>query len=301
MEKKGNKALVIINPKSGKFTAKSQLWSIADMFTRSGFETTVYITQKRGDATEYSRNLASKFDLIVCRGGDGTFNETVNGVLQSGVDVPIGYIPSGTTNDFASSIGVPRNVQSAIDLICDVEPKHHDMGQLNNDRYFCYTAAFGVFSRSSYSTSQTSKNLFGYPAYLVEGLKEIKGFKPVELKIQCDDEVYEGEYAFGSISSALSIGGIIKYKPEDIGFDDGMFELNLAKMPASGAEWRQILSEVAVQHKYNEKFFTLTKGSHFVVESKHIDLPWTLDGEYGGAHRVAEIDCCKRAVRIYRS
>lgn len=300
MESKG-KVLVIINPKSGKFTVRSQLWHIADIFTKAGFETTVYITQKRGDATEYAKMLASKFDLIVCRGGDGTFNETVNGVIQSGIDVPIGYIPSGTTNDFAGSIGVPHDAQAAIDLICDVEPKFHDIGQLNNDRYFCYTAAFGVFSRSSYATSQTSKNLFGYPAYLYEGLKEIKDFKPIELKIQCDDEVYEGEYAFGSISSALSIGGIIKYKPEDIGFDDGIFELNLAKLPANAAQWRQIFNEVIIKRIYNEEIFTLSKGSHFVVESKNFDLPWTLDGEYGGSYRVAEIDCRKHAFRVFRS
>ena len=161
MSNTGKKVLVIINPCSGRYTVRNQLLHIADEFTKAGYETTVYTTQKRGDATEYARHLADKFDLIVCRGGDGTFNETVNGILQSGIEVPLGYIPSGTTNDFAHSLGIPTNSTKAIELIRSVEPKWHDMGQMNNDRFFCYTASFGVFTKSSYNTSQKSKNLFG--------------------------------------------------------------------------------------------------------------------------------------------
>ena len=299
MENKGKKVLVIINPKSGKFTVKNQLWHIADMFTKEGFETTVYTTQKRGDATEYAKLLADKFDLIVCRGGDGTFNETMNGIVQSGIDIPLGYIPSGTTNDFANSIGVPANVQDAVDLICAVDPKPTDMGHFNKERFFCYTASFGIFTKCSYSVSQKAKNLFGYPAYVVGGLKEIKGFKPLEMRIECDNEIFEGEYALGSISSSLSIGGMIKYKKEDIGFDDGVFELNLAKLPATAYEWTQLAKDVARQ-KYDKKFFTLSKGSHFVIESKGEDVPWTLDGEFGGAHKVVEIDCLKQIIKVYR-
>ncbi|MBQ8027564.1 MAG: diacylglycerol kinase family lipid kinase [Clostridia bacterium] len=186
----GKKVLVIINPCSGRFTLRSQLLNIADDFTKAGYETTVYTTQKRGDAMEYAKHLADKFDLIVCRGGDGTFNETVNGIIRSGIDVPLGYIPSGTTNDFAHSLGIPTDSHKAIDLICNVEPKFHDMGQINNDRFFCYTASFGVFTKCSYNTSQKSKNLFGYTAYVAEGLNELKGFKPIPMRIEFDKEVY---------------------------------------------------------------------------------------------------------------
>ncbi|MBQ5825522.1 MAG: diacylglycerol kinase family lipid kinase [Clostridia bacterium] len=301
MNNTGKKVLVIINPCSGRYTVRSQLLHIADDFTKAGFETTVYTTQKRGDATEYAKHLADKFDLIVCRGGDGTFNETVNGILQSGIDVPLGYIPSGTTNDFAHSLGIPTSTSKAIDLICNVEPKYHDMGQMaNNGRFFCYTASFGVFTKCSYNTSQTSKNLFGYPAYVVAGLKELKGFKPIPMKIQCDNEVYEGEYAFGAISSSLNIGGIIKYNREDISFDDGMFELNLAKMPHGAKMWTERAKELLIDHTYNEDMFTLTKGSHFVIESLAEEVPWTLDGEYGGAYKITEIDCRKQVIRVYR-
>lgn len=299
---KGKKVLVIINPCSGRYTVRSQLLHIADDFTKAGFETTVYTTQKRGDATEYAKQFADKFDLIVCRGGDGTYNETVNGILQSGVDVPLGYIPSGTTNDFAHSLGIPTKASKAIELICNVEPKPHDMGQVNNGRFFCYTASFGVFTKSSYNTSQKSKNLFGYPAYVVAGLKEIKGFEPTAMKIQCDDQVFEGDFAFGAISSSLNIGGgIIKYKPEDIAFDDGMMELNLARMPRGTKTWTQIAKELLIDHVYNEDIFTLTKGSHFVIESLAGEIPWTLDGEYGGAYKITEIDCRKQVIRVYRS
>ncbi len=301
MSNTGKKVLVIINPCSGRYTVRNQLLHIADEFTKAGYETTVYTTQKRGDATEYARHLADKFDLIVCRGGDGTFNETVNGILQSGIEVPLGYIPSGTTNDFAHSLGIPTNSTKAIELIRSVEPKWHDMGQMNNDRFFCYTASFGVFTKSSYNTSQKSKNLFGYSAYVAAGLKELKGFKPIPMRIECDNEVYEGEYAFGAISSSLNIGGIIKYKREDIGFDDGLFELNLAKMPHGAKMWTERAKELLIDHTYNEDMFTLTKGSHFVIESKGENIAWTLDGEYGGAYKITEIDCRKQVIKVYRS
>ncbi len=301
MSNTGKKVLVIINPCSGRYTVRNQLLHIADEFTKAGFETTVYTTQKRGDATAYAKHLADKFDLIVCRGGDGTFNETVNGILQSGIEVPLGYIPSGTTNDFAHSLGIPTNASKAIDLICSVEPKWHDMGQLNNDRFFCYTASFGVFTKCSYNTSQKSKNLFGYSAYVAAGLKELKGFKPIPMRIECDNDVYEGEYAFGAISSSLNIGGIIKYDREEIEFDDGMFELNLAKMPHGAKMWTERAKELLIDHTYNEDMFTLTKGSHFVIESKGDSIAWTLDGEYGGAYKITEIDCRKQVIKVYRN
>lgn len=295
------RVLVIINPCSGRYTVRNQLLHIADDFTKAGFETTVYTTQKRGDATEYAKLLADKFDLIVCRGGDGTFNETANGILESGIDIPLGYIPSGTTNDFAHSLGIPTNTTKAIDLICNVEPKYHDMGQINNGRYFCYTASFGVFTKCSYNTSQKFKNAFGYSAYVVEGLKELRDFEPTPMRIECDDTVYEGEYAFGAISSSLNIGGIIKYKPEEISFDDGMFELNLAKMPRGAKVWTNLAKELLVDHTYNEDLFTLAKGSHFVIESFGNEIPWTLDGEYGGAYKITEIDCRKQVIKVFKS
>lgn len=295
------KVLVIINPCSGRYTVRNQLLHIADDFTKAGFETTVYTTQKRGDATEYAKQFAGQYDLIVCRGGDGTFNETVNGILASGIDVPLGYIPSGTTNDFANSLNIPTTAKKAIDLICSAEPQYLDMGQINNGRFFCYTASFGVFTKCSYSTSQKFKNVFGYSAYVVEGLKELRGFKPMPMRIECDGTVYEGEYAFGAISSSLNIGGIIKYKPEDISFDDGMFELNLAKMPHGVKMWTNRAKELLIDHTYNEEMFTLSKGSHFVIESLADEIPWTLDGEYGGAYKITEIDCRKQVIRVFKS
>ena len=301
MSNQKKKVLVIVNPCSGRYTVRNQLLHIADDFTKAGFETTVYTTQKRGDATEYAKQFADKYDLIVCRGGDGTFNETVNGILDSGIDVPLGYIPSGTTNDFANSLGIPIASKKAIDLICNIEPQYLDMGQINNGRYFCYTASFGVFTKCSYNTSQKFKNVFGYSAYVVEGLKELKGFKPIPMRIECDGTVYEGEYAFGAISSSLNIGGIIKYKPEDISFDDGMLELNLAKMPHGVKMWTSRAKELLIDHTYNEDMFTLTKGSHFVIESLAEEIPWTLDGEYGGAYKITEIDCHKQVIRVFKS
>ena len=299
------KVLVIINPRSGRFTAKSQLWTISDMFTIAGYQATVYTTQKHGDATEYAKLLADKFDCIVCRGGDGTFNEVVNGVMQSGIDIPIGYIPSGTTNDFANSIGVPTETHEAVNLVCTVEPKRHDLGLMkNNGMYFDYVASFGIFTKSTYTVPQTTKNIFGYPAYIIDGLREIKSYKnPPLLRVTCDDEVYEGNFAFGAVSNSLYIaGGIIKYKRDEIGFDDGLLELNLATLPKGRSEWIEVSKDLLITHEYKEKFFKRSRGKHFVIEClEDSELAWTLDGEYGGTYKVTEIDCEKQAIRLYRS
>lgn len=293
------RVLVIINPKSGKIRVKNQLFNIASFFSKcGGYETTVYTTNGRGEATKYARLLADKFDIIVCRGGDGTLNEVVNGLMQSGVRVPLGYIPSGTTNDFASSLGVPADAREAVKIITQSKALPHDIGIMNDEKYFGYTASFGLFTRSSYSTSQLAKNYFGYVSYLVNGIREVKDMRSIHMKITCDGKVMEDDYLFGSVSNALVCGGIIKYDRSFVGFSDGKFELTIAKKPKTFPELVDVVLKAA-RKNYDERYITIMQGSEITFESDE-EVPWTIDGEFGGAHKVCNIKCLHQAIDIYK-
>ncbi len=293
------RVLVIINPKSGKYKVRNQLFNIASFFSKcGGYETTVYTTNSGGEATKYARLLADKFDIIVCRGGDGTLNEVINGIMQSGVDVPLGYIPAGTTNDFAGSLGVPTDVREAVKIITQTAPRPHDIGLVNDNKYFAYTASCGIFTRASYSTSQFKKNTFGHAAYVFEGAKEARNLKSIPMKITCDGAVTEGEYLLCSVTNALVVGGIMKYSREDVSFDDGKMEMLLAKKPPNFQGLVKIVVD-ASNKKFDEKYITRLKGSEFTVECDG-DIPWTIDGEYAGAYKTFHINCLHGALKIYK-
>lgn len=296
MEKK-EKALVIVNPKSGRIKVKSQLFNIADYFSQSGIETTVYTTAARGDARDYARDLSGNFDFVVARGGDGTLNEVLNGIMRAEVKKPVGYIPAGTTNDFAKTMRIPSDTKKAIEVIVKNEPHPHDLGVLNDEIYFSYTASFGLFTRASYATPQGYKNLFGYYAYLIEGAKELLHMRPLQVKITCDGVVYEGEYIFVAVTNSLSVGGIMKYSPDLPNFNDGKFEVLLAKKPPTLKEITELVLDARKQ-QYDERYITILQGAEIICECEE-EIPWTLDGEYGGKYKTTTLRCLQNAIELF--
>lgn len=296
MEKK-EKALVIVNPKSGRIKVRSQLFNIADHFSQNGIETTVYTTSARGDARDYARDLAQNFDFVVARGGDGTLNEVINGIMRAEEKRPVGYIPAGTTNDFAKTMGIPTDTKKAIEVIVKNPPHYHDIGVLNDELYFAYTASFGLFAKASYATPQGYKNLFGYYAYLLEGAKELFNLKSIPVKITCDGVVYEDEYALVSITNSLSVGGIAKFDRDFVDFNDGKFEVLLAKKPPTIKEVAELI--LAVRHQeFDEKYITILQGSEIICESEE-EIPWTVDGEYGGKYKKTSLRCLQNAIQVF--
>lgn len=266
-----------MNPCSGKKKANKFLTDIVDIFTKEGYMNTVLTTLKRGDGTVYAKEYASNFDLITCIGGDGTFNEVVAGLLENDIDVPIGYIPAGSTNDFASSLNLSGGIVKAAQDIVKGERVPLDIGSFNG-RKFSYVASFGAFTQTSYSTPQSIKNMLGHIAYVLEGAASITSIRPEHLKIEADGKTYEGDYIFGAISNSTSFGGVLKINPEYVDMSDGKFELLLVKAPKNPIDLTEILYMLSNQD-YNSGMLIFINADKFKIHAND-KMAWSLDGEY---------------------
>ena len=282
------KLLLILNPCSGKKKASHALADVVNVFNRGGYDVTVYITAARGDATKVVAQRAPEFDLVVCAGGDGTFNETISGLLAGGHDTPIGYLPAGSTNDFASSLHLSKNLVEAARDIVEGTPRRLDVGRFN-DRYFSYVASFGAFTRASYATSQNVKNALGHLAYILSGIKELAYIRSRRLRFTLDDgRVLEDEYIFGAISNSTSVAGILTLSEDLVDMNDGVFELLLVRKPENLLELNDCVLALTTQD-YHTPMLTFTSARFVEIEAPE-DMDWTLDGERepGRAHCRAE-------------
>ncbi len=282
------KLLLILNPCSGKKKASHALADVVNVFNRGGYDVTVYITAARGDATTVVAQRAPEFDLVVCAGGDGTFNETISGLLAGGHDTPIGYLPAGSTNDFASSLHLSKNLVEAARDIVEGTPRRLDVGRFN-DRYFSYVASFGAFTRASYATSQNVKNALGHLAYILSGIKELAYIRSRRLRFTLDDgRVLEDEYIFGAISNSTSVAGILTLSEDLVDMNDGVFELLLVRKPENLLELNDCVLALTTQD-YHTPMLTFTSTRSVEIEAPE-DMDWTLDGERepGRAHCRAE-------------
>ena len=298
MDKK--KVLIIVNPKSGRMVASRLAFNYGNQFRNTDYEAFIRMTTGRHDATDVAKRLADKFDVIMCRGGDGTLSETISGVLESGINVPVGCIPGGTTNDFAKSNGIPLKSQEAINLVLNSEPVPQDVGKFGDDRYFIYTASFGLFTKASYATPQSIKNKFGYISYLVGGATELTNIKKIHAKVTCDGVEYEDDYIFGSVTNSLAVGGgVFRFSKDMMSFDDGLFELVLVKMPKDIKELAK-LALCLKSGEYDKDYFTIVKGKEFSFDFGDKEIPWTLDGEFGGDTEKVDIKCLEHAIRLYK-
>ncbi len=285
MEKK---LLFIYNPKSGKAQIKNRLSDILDLFVKKGYLVTVYPTQRRKAAME----LGGVYDRIVCSGGDGTLDEVISGLMQGGHQVPVGYIPAGSTNDFGNSLGIPKDMLQAAGTAVTGKEFACDMGTFN-DSIFVYIAAFGIFTDVSYETKQEMKNVLGHVAYLLEGMKRIPAIKTYEMAFSYDDIRIEGEFLFGMITNSVSVGGFKRITGKNVVLDDGVFEVTLIKKPSNAIELNRIITALMNKDIDSECMYCFRTG-HLSIETDQ-DVPWTLDGEYGGNPKKIEICNLRRA------
>lgn len=280
------KLLFVMNPNAGTRKAKRFLADILDVFSRAEYTVIVHITAERGDATRVVQRYAQAVDLIVCCGGDGTFNEAVSGLMQSGAPTPIGYIPAGSTNDFATSLNLPTDPVDAARNIVNGHAVRYDVGQFD-DRYFTYVASFGAFTRTSYATPQNVKNVLGHTAYLLEGIKDLSQIRPLHIKMELDSETVEDDFIFGSISNSTSVGGILTLDASQVNLSDGAFEIMLVRAPQKAGELTECIQALKAK-RYDCRMVTFRTSAHIRVTSE-TDLVWTLDGERADAGSVVDI------------
>ena len=281
------KLLFVMNPCAGMRKANKVLPEILGIFNRNGYDVHVHITEGRGDGREVVAQRAGEMDLVVCCGGDGTFNETVSGVLQSGAETPIGYIPAGSTNDFAVSLGLRSNPLEAAQRIMEGEGVTYDVGSFGG-RIFTYVASFGIFTKASYATPQSMKNTLGHAAYVLEGIQELSQLKKLPVKMELDGEVLEGEYLFGAISNSTCMGGVLKLDPKQVDMRDGLFEILLIRMPKDLLELSECITAIQKQ-SYNCKMMTFRTARKVTVHANDT-MDWTLDGEREPGHEVVEVE-----------
>lgn len=291
------KLLFIINPFSGQKKANKHLPEIIQMFNQAGYETVVHVTSGHGDATQAVLRLGADKDLIVCCGGDGTMNETITGMLKAGLDIPLGYIPSGTTNDFASSLKLSHNVLQATQDILLGEPVAYDVGKFG-DRYFSYVASFGAFTKSSYAVPQNVKNALGHAAYVLGGISELSQIRNEHLRLEIDDQVVEDDFLFGAICNSTSIGGILTLDPKMVDMADGYMEVLLVRAPRNLTELAECISAVQAQ-TYNCAMITFRSAKTVKIIADP-GMDWTLDGEREAGHEEVAVENLHHAVRIMK-
>ena len=285
------KLLFVVNGHSGKGQIKNKLLDIIDIMIKEGYHVQVHTTQEREDATKVVREQAKYYDLVVCSGGDGTLDEAVTGMMQSEVRTPLGYIPAGSTNDFANSLEIPKDmIQAAKTAVLGV-PFSCDVGEFNGD-YFIYVAAFGIFTDVSYATSQELKNALGHVAYILEGAKRLHTIKSYHMRVEYDGNEIEGDFLLGLITNSTSVGGFKNMTGKDVKLDDGLFEVTLIHKPKNIIELNTIIASLTNLKDETDLIDSFRADSvKFYSEE---EIPWTLDGEFGGDHKEVQIkDHCK--------
>ena len=292
------KMYFIVNLVAGRADIGDKLGEIIDEFNKSDYEVTVYVTQTSGDAAEMSRYACENgYDVLVCAGGDGTLSQCLQGVMECQQRIPIGYIPAGSTNDFARSLAIPKTTMDAVRWITHGKPAKCDVGGFNNE-YFSYIVAFGAFTNVTYETSQQLKNIFGHSAYIFSGLMQLTSIRSKRMRIEYNDEVIEDDFIFGMVTNSSSVAGLLSMN--DFLLDDGQFEVILIKKPTNIVQLQQILSSlINISEEINKdyiKFFRTDKITFTSLSDEPIT--WTRDGEYGGDSHVNTVVNYHRAVEF---
>lgn len=287
--------LFVFNAHAGKSKIRTRLVEILDIFVKAGYRVTAYPTQGCLDAERIVEQDGEEYDLVVCSGGDGTLNEVVTGMLKLNRRIPIGYIPTGTTNDYARSVGIPKGMVKAAEVTVKGTMFQSDIG-IFNERTFVYIAAFGVFTDVSYQTKQEMKNAIGHTAYIIEGMKRLAAIKSYYMKVKIDEVILEDEFIYGMVTNSISVGGFKNLTGKEVLLDDGLFEVVLIRKPQNPIELQEIMTAILLYGVQNDSVCAF-KAKKVIIEARE-EIPWTLDGEYGGNHKEAVIQNQECALQI---
>jgi len=288
--------VLIVNPKAGKCKGIKRLGDIIQTIQQNGCLPTVLLTQKSGDARQFAFDYGNEVDIVCCVGGDGTFSEVVAGMVGGKHSTPIGYIPSGSTNDYAASLNLPSDLQDAASVAVNGYPQSFDIGILN-DHPFAYVAAFGMLAKVSYNAPQDLKNVLGHFAYILEGICDLHTLRAERMSIDTDTEHFDGEFLLGTISNTTSIGGILQFSASDVQLNDGYLEVLLIAKPITTREFAQIIQALRTR-VYTECDCIIYRKCKTVRITSQNSIPWTLDGEEMDGDLNNEIKNVPNAIRV---
>lgn len=272
------------------------LLDIVDIFSSHDYEVIIRATQAPKDAYEKAKEYADSVDLIVCSGGDGTLDEVVTGITEKNSNVPIGYIPAGSTNDFANSLFMPKSMVKAAQMIMEEKLYHCDIGRFNSQT-FAYVAAFGLFTDVSYETDQDLKNVLGHVAYLLEGVKRLFDIKSYHMKVTSEEIQVEDDFIVGMITNSRSVGGFKNLTGKNVDMNDGLFEVTLIRHPKNPLQLQGIMTALVMAEDNTDMIYSF-KSKKLMIETEE-EVPWTLDGEFGGDHTYVEIENRHKALNLY--
>lgn len=292
------KMLFIMNPISGQKKAAKFLPEIISLFNRADYEVITYLTGCQGDATRMAALRGGDVDIVVCCGGDGTFNETITGLLENDIHVPVGYIPSGSTNDLANSLKLSSNPLKAAQDILEGTPAVYDVGKFGS-RYFSYVASFGAFTQTSYTTPQSIKNLLGHTAYVLSGISELSQIRKEHVRMEIDGEIVEDDFLFGAISNSTSVGGVLTLDPKVVNMSDGLLEILLVRAPHNLTEITECLQAFQAQD-YNNCAMVTFRSARRVRILANPSMLWTLDGEREEGHWEVVAENLHHAIRLIK-
>lgn len=288
------KLLFIYNPHAGKAKISTHLHEIVTKLQGAGYLVTTYATTGPRDAVNMARELATEFDHIVCAGGDGTLSEVITGLMGSGYQGSLGYLPAGSTNDFSRTLGLSAEPAEAARTAVAGPAVHCDIGGFNH-HIFVYVAAFGVFTAVSYETPQEFKNIFGHMAYILEGIRSLAEITPYHMQIEWDGGEIEGEFIYGAVSNSTSVGGFRGLMSNKVILDDGLFEVMLIRRPTSIPELNSIITALLTNQP--DEHVLAFQSAKLTVRTA-TEVPWTLDGENGGKHCFVQIQNLHNAVQL---
>ena len=292
------RVLLMVNPMAGRQKIRNELLYVVDTLTKAGSETIIYTTQGKDATRDLLAEKDSQFDRVICCGGDGTFNEILSATMHWDKRPILGYIPAGTTNDFAAGLKLPSDIREAAVNIVRGTPHTVDAG-LFNTSYFSYVASFGAFTETSYSTPQNFKNALGHLAYILEGIKEIPAFTPYTVCVEADGQIYKDSYIFGAVSNARSVGGILKISDSLVDLNDGVFEVMMIKMPKTLMDLSAIVTSLTSLNplKYDPSMFLFLQTKELKITFEQ-EMVWSLDGERVSGGKEARIACIKDAFKM---
>lgn len=291
------KLMLIVNPSAGRGGYRYYFGEAMKTLADGGYRTEVFFTGGPEEATEFAKAYAAEFDAVACVGGDGTLSEVIGGLMKIPNPPPVGYIPMGTTNDVASTIGIPKNdTIGAARRIVEGTPHPFDVGGFGKDRYFAYIAAFGAFTEVSYATPQDQKRALGHLAYVLQGAQQLGKIEKLPVRVEYDDGVFEGELVYGSMSNSTSVAGIVRLRDEMVSLGDGMSELVLVQDPGTIDAYGEMITAVLTR-SFDSRYLKViqTRHARFIFDRP---VAWTRDGEDGGKHRELELCNYHAPVRL---